>query len=73
MPLAFFQEETGNSSDQKDALHKVLDKGPGHDLDITRAKRARKRSLATKPSVSQPIPNVPEKFEGACRECFCCY
>jgi hypothetical protein len=39
----FFQEETGNSSKQRDTLHKASDKGPDHDPDITRPKQARRR------------------------------
>jgi len=40
----FFQEETGNSSEQRNTRHKVLDKGP--DLDTAKAKQARRRGKA---------------------------
>ncbi len=37
----FFQEETGNSSVERNTRHKVSDKGSG--LDIAKAKQARRR------------------------------
>ena len=39
----FFQEGTDISSEQRDTPRKDLDKGPDHDLGVTRAKQARRR------------------------------
>ncbi len=48
----FFQEETGNSSEGRENLHKVLDKGPDHNRHIAKAKQARRKGKA-KPQAAE--------------------